>query len=80
MPCRARTPTRSQALWERSLWERPCVAKGLRSSPSDSCTSPENGERCALLSRRKAAPTKTASTKGVPRVADATEANAAGIA
>jgi len=39
------------------LWERPCVAKGLRSSPGNGSLNPESGERCALLSRRKAAPT-----------------------
>ncbi|SUD70983.1 cytochrome c [Pseudomonas putida] len=39
------------------MWERPCVAKGLRSSPGNGSLNPESGERCALLSRRKAAPT-----------------------
>ena len=47
----------SQRLRGQPLWERPCVAKGLRSSPGNGSLNPESGERCALLSRRKAAPT-----------------------
>ncbi|ANC82124.1 cytochrome C [Pseudomonas putida B6-2] len=44
-------------LWHPLLWERPCVAKGLRSSPGSGSSSAERGARCARLSRRKAAPT-----------------------
>ncbi|ANI03877.1 cytochrome C [Pseudomonas putida SJTE-1] len=44
-------------LWHHLLWERSCVAKGLRSSPGSGSLSAERGARCARLSRRKAAPT-----------------------
>ena len=44
-------------LWHPLLWERPCVAKGLRSSPGSGSSRAERGARCARLSRHKAAPT-----------------------
>lgn len=47
----------NQPLRGQPLWERHCVAKGLCSSPSTGSLDPESGERCALLLRRKAAPT-----------------------
>ncbi len=44
-------------LWHPLLWERPCVAEGLRSSPGSGSSRAERGARCARLSRHKAAPT-----------------------
>ncbi|WP_313430793.1 hypothetical protein, partial [Pseudomonas sp.] len=43
---------------KRTLWERPCVAKGPQSGPGDICWEAEIWGRYATLSRHKAAPTK----------------------
>ncbi|SPO55519.1 protein of unknown function [Pseudomonas sp. JV551A1] len=41
------------------MWERPCVAKGLQSSPSNYCSVADYWGCYAALSRHKAAPTAT---------------------